>query len=95
MSLCQNPKIFLWIALSVANVAAVNSNSIKRLLANGLSTFSLKTMQFLVMVLNVYLEILLIILLFAIDFFDNFILAHEPFGKTLQSLKTYETYCIS
>ena len=37
-----NPKIFLWIAASVANAAAVNPNGMKMLLANGLSTFPIK-----------------------------------------------------
>ena len=35
--------IFLWTAVSVADVAAVNPNGIKTLLANGLSTFLIKT----------------------------------------------------
>ena len=35
-------KIFLWIAASVADAAAVNPNGIKTLLANGLSTFPIK-----------------------------------------------------
>ena len=34
-----DPNIFLWIAASVARAAAVNSNGIKTLLDNGLSTF--------------------------------------------------------
>ena len=34
-----DPNIFLWIATSVADDAAVNPNGIKTLLANGLSTF--------------------------------------------------------
>ena len=33
------PKIFLWIAASVANAAAINPNGSKTLLASGLSTF--------------------------------------------------------
>ena len=37
-----DPNIFLCIAASVANASAVNSNVIKTLLANGLSTFSIK-----------------------------------------------------
>ena len=51
-----DPNIFLWIAGSVtaaaATAAAVNSKCIKTLLANGLRTFSLKAIQFLVMVLK-------------------------------------------
>ena len=34
--------MFLWIAASVADTAAVNPNGIKMLLANGLSTFHIK-----------------------------------------------------
>ena len=37
-----DPNIFLWIATSVADAAAVNSNGIKTLLATGLSTFRFK-----------------------------------------------------
>ena len=37
-----NPNIFLWIAVSVANAAAVNPNGIKTLLASGVSTFLIK-----------------------------------------------------
>ena len=60
--------ILLWIAASVADAAAVNPNGIETLLANGLSTFPVKGIQFLVMVLKVYLEILLIVLFYAIEF---------------------------
>ena len=38
----QDPIIFLWIAASVADAAAVNPNGIKTLLANGLSAFPIK-----------------------------------------------------
>ena len=37
-----NPNIFLQIAESVVDAAAVNFNGIKTLLVNGLSTFSIK-----------------------------------------------------
>ena len=37
-----DPNIFLWIAVSVGDPAAVNPNGIKMLLANGLTTFFLK-----------------------------------------------------
>ena len=70
-----NP-MFLWIAASVAAAAAVNVNDIKTLLTNGFNTFfimvslrfSLKAIQFLVMVLKVYQEILLIVLFYVIEF---------------------------
>ena len=35
--------IFLWIAVSVVDAAAVNPNGIKTLLAKGLSTFPIKS----------------------------------------------------
>ena len=47
---------------AVADVAVVNPNDIKTLLADGLGTFFIKVNQFLVMVLKVYLKILLIAL---------------------------------
>ena len=34
-----DPKIFFWIAASVSDAAVVNLNSIKTVLANGVSTF--------------------------------------------------------
>ena len=37
-----DPCIFLWIAASIADTASVNSNDIKTLLADGLSTFRIK-----------------------------------------------------
>ena len=45
----------------------------------------LKAIQFLVMVLKVYLKILLTVLNWV---FENFILADESFTKTLQSFET-------
>ena len=36
------PNIFLWIAASFADAAAVNPTGIRTLLANGLNTFSIK-----------------------------------------------------
>ena len=37
-----DPNILLRIAASVANAASINANGIKKLLANGLSTFPIK-----------------------------------------------------
>ena len=45
-----NQNIFLWIAPSTADVAAVNPYGIKLLLADGLSTFPINDNPFLVMV---------------------------------------------
>ena len=55
------PKIFLCIPASAAYAAAVNTNGIKTLLANGSITFFLKAIQFLVMDQEVYQEIFLIV----------------------------------
>ena len=65
--------------------SAANRNGIKILLATGLSTFLVKTTQFLLMVLKVYLKIILIILFFAIEIFDSVIVADKLFAKALQS----------
>ena len=81
-----DPNIFLWITASIADAAAVKPTGSKTLLANGLSTFALKAIQFLVMVLKVYLKIDCPILCDWV--FDIFILADKPFGKTIQSLET-------
>ena len=51
-------KIFLWIAASAADLAAVYLNRTKTLLVKGLSTFLLKGNQFLIMAQQVYLKIL-------------------------------------
>ena len=56
-----NPKIFLCIPASAADAAAVNPKGIKTLLANGLITFLLAVILFLVMDQEVYQEILLIV----------------------------------
>ena len=48
-----DPSMFSWIGASVADATAVNPNGVKRLLGNGLSKFSIKAIQFLVIVLKV------------------------------------------
>ena len=63
-----DPNSVLWIAASVVDAAPVTLNGIKTLLANGLRKFLLKAIQFLVMVLKVYIKILLIVLFYAIEF---------------------------
>ena len=59
--LLPNPKIFLFILVSVADTAAINPNEIKTLLANGLITFLLMVILFLVMDQEVYQEIFLVV----------------------------------
>ena len=49
-----------------ADATVVNPNGVKNVLANGLS-FSLKADQFLVMIEEVYLEILLIVLFWTVE----------------------------
>ena len=58
--LLADPKIFLRIPASAANAAAVNPKGIKTFLANGLITFFLAIILFLVMDPEVYQETLLI-----------------------------------
>ena len=83
-----DPNFFLWIAVSVADAAAVNPYGIKTLLANGLSTFSItghpvfnngpksppKNSPDCPILCN--------------WLFDNFILAAELFAKSLRSFET-------
>ena len=82
------PKIFLGIAASVADAAAVNPNGIKTLLAYGLSTFPIKGNPIFNSVPKSlpkdppYSSIL------CNWVFDNFILAEELFGKALWGLET-------
>ena len=57
-----DPKIFLCIPASAADAVAANPNGIKRLLVDGLITFSLMVVLFLIMEKKVYQEILLIVL---------------------------------
>ena len=52
----------------MADAAAVNLNGIKTLLAKVSIHFSLKAIQFLVMVLKVYRDILLNVLFYAVEF---------------------------
>ena len=56
-----DPKILLCIYASAADAAVANPKRIERLSANGLITFLLKVILFLVMDQKVYLEIILIV----------------------------------
>ena len=62
------PKIFSRIPASATDAAAVNSNGIKTLLANGLIHFLLMLLLFLIMDQEVYQEILLILPSYIIEF---------------------------
>ena len=59
--------IFLCISASAADAVAVTSNGIRTLLANGLHMF-FKANEFLVMIQEVYLEILLIARFYTVEF---------------------------
>ena len=83
-----NSKILFWIAASVADAATVNPNSIKTLLANGLSTFSVKEKA---VVSNSPKSLPRNPPDYPISckwVFENFTLADELFAKTIRNLKT-------
>ena len=86
--LIPDPKSFFWIAASVADVATVNPNGIKTLLASVFSTFFIKGKL-------VFSNGLWNLPKNSPDcpilcnwVFDNFILADELFAKVLRSLET-------
>ena len=86
-----DPNVSLWIAASVADATAVNTNDIKTLLANGLSIFYIKDKP----VFSNRPKSLPrsppdcpILCNWA---FDDFILAEELFAKALRSFETYVT----
>ena len=78
-----DPNIFLSIASSLADTAAVKPNAINTCLANGLITFPIKDNPFFIKSPNSLPKNPIIL------FFDNFILADEPFVKSLQSFACY------
>ena len=59
--IAPRPQGFLCIPASVADAAAVNPRGIKTLLANGLITFSIMVILFLVMEQVIYQEIVPIV----------------------------------
>ena len=83
-----DPNIFLWIAASVADAAAVNPNRIKALLANGLSTFPIKGNAVFSNGPKGLLRNPPDCLILCTWVFDNFILADELFAKALRSYET-------
>ena len=83
-----DPNIFLWIAASVAHAAAVNPNGVITLLANGLSIFSIRGNTIFSngpKSLPKNPPGYQILCNWA---FNNFILADEPFAKTLRNFET-------
>ena len=82
-----DPNIFLWIAASVANAAAVNANGIKTLSANGLSTFLIKGNPVFSNGLKILPKNPPDCPILCNWIFDNFILVDEPLAKALRSLE--------
>ena len=83
-----NPKNLYLIAASVANAAAFNSNHIKILLANGLSTFFIKSKLLLYNGLESLPKNPPDCPSFCSWVFDNFILADELFANALWIFET-------
>ena len=81
--------IFLWIVLSVADAAAVNSNGIKTLLANGLSTFPIKDKPIFSNGPKSEPENFPNDIILCKCVFDNSILADYPISKAIQSFETW------
>ena len=84
-----DPKIFLWIAASVADAAAANPNGIKRLLANGLITFPFKGNPVFSSSSKSQPKNPPDCLILCDRVFGNSILADEPFARALQSFESY------
>ena len=80
-------KIFLWIAVSVADAPAVNPNSIKILLANGFTTFFIKGKPVFSNGPRSLPRNPPDYTIWDNCFFNNFILADELFAKSLWSLE--------
>ena len=85
----SDPRIFWWLAASVANSFAINSNNIKTLLGNGFNAFFIKFIPLFGNVLEVYLKFLLIALFHAIEILIIFIVAEELCTKALQNFDTW------
>ena len=87
----QIQNFFFWTAAYVANIAAVNPNVVKTLLASNLSTFLIKGKQVFSNGSKSLLKNPPDFPIFCNWVFDNFILAEEPFARTLRSIET----CVS
>ena len=74
-------------ASSLENLNFVKPYSNILWIAGSVANADAKAIQFLVMVLKFFLEILLILVLWCNWVFDNFILADEPFAKALRSFE--------
>ena len=81
--------MFLWIAAFVVNAAAVNPNSIKTLLANGLSTFLIKASPVFNNGPKGQVKNYRDCRILCNWALDNFIFAEELFEKALRSFETF------
>ena len=81
-----DPNIFLWIAVSVADAAAVNSNGIKTLLASGLRIFIIESDQVFSNGPKILTKNSPDCHILSNWVFDSFILAEELSSKALRSL---------
>ena len=84
----SDPNVFLWIAATVADAAAVNPNGIKTPLANSLSTFPIKDNPVLSSGPKRLSRNPPNGLILCSWVFDNFVLVDELFAKALRSLET-------
>ena len=82
-----DPNIFLWIAASVADAAAVDPNCTKTFLADGLSTFPIKSHPIFSNGPKSLLKNPPHCPILCNWVFDDFVLADEPFPKALEALK--------
>ena len=87
-AVAPGPNIFLQMAASVVDVAALNPNGIKTLLANGLSIFPIKSNPVFSNGSKSLPKNPPHCPSLCNWVFDNFVLAEELFGKTLQSFET-------
>ena len=81
-----DPNTFLWIAVSVADAAAVNSDGIKTLLASGLRIFIIESDQVFSNGPKILTKNSPDCHILSNWVFDNFILAEELSSKALRSL---------
>ena len=83
-----HPNIFLWIAASFADAAAVNSSGIKTLLANVLNTFSIKGNPVFSNGPKSLPKTPSDCFILCNWVFDNFIIAEDLFAKALRSFES-------
>ena len=82
------PKIFYWIAASVADAAAINPKDTRTLLASGLIAFPIKGKPVFVKCQRSLPQNPTNCTILGNQVFENFILADEPFAKPLRIFET-------